>query len=96
MDGDFADKYLHCVFGYLFWGFISAPDDRGQAKCKKYSDYGLYGKKQEADSKACESADGDSIDFSNDHGVIDYFVLFTVAEWENELGIAGFFEAYFV
>ena len=57
VDGNFTNKYLYCVFGYLFFNIIFAADYRAQAKFKKLSDNGLYGKKQSADSKTCESAD---------------------------------------
>lgn len=90
MDGNFTDKYLYRVLCYLFFDIIFAADDRGQAKFKKQSDHALSGKKQQADSKACESADSDKVGLANDNGFIDYFLLYTVAEWKNEFNIAAF------
>ena len=44
MDGNVTNKYLYCVFGYLFFDIIFTADYRGQAKPEKQSDQVLYGK----------------------------------------------------
>ena len=90
VDGNFTNKYLYRVSGYLFFDPIFAADDRGPAKFKKQLDHVLYGKKQQADRKTCKSADRNEIILSNDNGFIDYFILHTVTEWKNELNIASF------
>ena len=94
MDGNRTNQYLYHVFCGLFFDFIFASVDRTQTKCKKQSHHTLYGEEQSADRTACESADSDQIDFSNDHGFIDYFIVYTAAEWKNEPDRASFFESY--